>query len=67
VKMKIEIRSCTDFDIAVKIEQTAAGGTGVPSCHTTADPKTIFSNIEPAETGALCSCFYKNWRPPIPT
>jgi hypothetical protein len=63
----MEMESYTDFDIAVRVEQSAHGGTAVPSCHTTADPKTIFADIEPADGGALCSCLYKNWRPPIPT
>ncbi|KAF2713558.1 hypothetical protein K504DRAFT_498365 [Pleomassaria siparia CBS 279.74] len=56
------------WPFAVKVEQTAAGGEGVPSCHKTSSPQSVLTNVvEAQDGGALCSCLYKNWRPPIPT
>jgi hypothetical protein len=55
-------RALTQF-IAVRVEQTVAGGENVPSC-TSKSGNTVSPKAQDA--GTLCSCLYKNWTPAKP-
>ena len=53
---------------AVKIEQSAPGGKGVPNCYKTTKSgqhgESVTDDLEPQDAGTLCSCLYKNWHTP---
>ncbi|KAI4674130.1 uncharacterized protein J4E84_010830 [Alternaria hordeiaustralica] len=46
---------------AVKIEQSVAGGQGVPACTSSSGDDV---RLKPQIESTLCSCFYKNFTPP---
>ncbi|KAL6708874.1 hypothetical protein ACN47E_002281 [Coniothyrium glycines] len=47
---------------AVRVEQTVAGGEGVPSCKTSSG-EWITDGLHAQDASTLCSCLYKNWTP----
>ncbi|KAF2196126.1 hypothetical protein GQ43DRAFT_499736, partial [Delitschia confertaspora ATCC 74209] len=60
------------WPFAVLIEQTMAGGEDTPTCYKLGDngkvdkKQKIKEGLEAMDTTSLCSCLYKNWRPPNP-
>jgi hypothetical protein len=56
--------SYTTWPYAAKLEQSAAGGKGVPSCYKTTSSGQHGDSIslEAVAATTLCSCLYKNWR-----
>lgn len=54
--------NCLTSLTAVKIEQSASGGVGVPSCKKSSGEK-VTKGLEDQKTSTLCSCLYRNWNP----
>ncbi|KAH7138685.1 hypothetical protein B0J11DRAFT_22578 [Dendryphion nanum] len=50
------------WPFAVRIEQSAAGGSNVPACKKTGSGETVTEGLEAQDQSTLCSCLYKNWR-----
>ncbi|KAL1612608.1 hypothetical protein SLS60_000837 [Paraconiothyrium brasiliense] len=59
--------SHTTWPYAVRVEQTAAGGEGVPSCYktTSSGQKGDSVSLEAEDATTMCSCLYKNWHTPM--
>lgn len=47
---------------AVRVEQTVAGGQGIPSCSTSSGEE-LKNGTKAQDASTLCSCLYKNWTP----
>ncbi|KAF2681028.1 hypothetical protein K458DRAFT_85222 [Lentithecium fluviatile CBS 122367] len=57
--------SYTTWPFAVLIEQSTAGGQGVPSCYKTSNgQKGDQISLDAQDATSLCSCLYKNWHTP---
>lgn len=50
----------TEWPYAVRVEQTVAGGEGVPACKSSSGND---ASLEAQNATTLCSCLYKNWTP----
>ncbi|KAJ4358054.1 uncharacterized protein N0V89_002633 [Didymosphaeria variabile] len=59
--------SHTTWPYAVRVEQTAAGGEGVPNCYktTSSGQKGDTVSLEAEDATTMCSCLYKNWHTPM--
>lgn len=59
--------SYTTWPYRVRIEQSAAGGQGVPSCYKTTPNGQHGDSItlDAEDRTTMCSCLYKNWRTPL--
>lgn len=60
--------SYTTWPYAVKIEQSAPGGQGVPSCYKTTESGQhgdAVTGLAAQDASTLCSCLYKNWHTPM--
>ena len=60
VHFKEDIRALTA--LALRVEQTVAGGQNIPSCKSSSG-EIVTDSIKSQDAGTLCSCLYKNWTP----